>query len=283
MVHGAGWHSGYFGELAAVLTQHGIFVAAYDQPSSGYSERDKEAPANCTHIYNMDEIVDEVYEAVDWARKEATAAGAAAAATPGNYKKQLPLFLIGESFGAVQVLSAAFEFRERQVNLAGVVILGGLIRPAKEVLPPPFVIQVLTWLSRYYAKFKMPAADYSATFDDAFGNKEWARVARQDPAVHVSPQFTLGAAASILSSGVTLLEKASAFPVPLLAIHGREDCRTQCEAVQEFVDGVSKGQSSDAEIVLIETDGHQLLQDKPEITNQVMEKVASWIDKRCVY
>lgn len=280
IVHGAGWHSGYFAELAELLTNHGIFVAAYDQPSSGYSERDKEAPHNCTHIYNMDEIVDEVYEAVDWARKEAAAA--AALHISRTKKQELPLFLIGESFGAVQVLSAAYEFRERHVNLAGVIILGGLIRPAKEALPPPFVIQILTWLSRYYAKFKMPAVDYSATFDDAFGNREWARVARQDPAVNVSPQFTLGAAASILSGGETLLEKATAFPVPLLAIHGRDDCRTQCEAVQEFVDGASKGQSSDATIVLMDTNGHQLLQDKPEITNQVMEKVASWINVRCV-
>jgi len=278
LVHGAGWHSGYYAGLADCLCRNGVFVAAYDQPSAGYSARDRDAPAHYTHIYGMDEIVEEVYEAVDWAQKEA-----AAAADGSSTRKPLPVFFIGESFGAIQVLTAAYEFRERNVNLAGVVILGGLIRPAKKALPPPFLVSILIWLSRYYAKFKMPAVDYAATFDDAFGNKEWARVARQDPAVQVSPKFTLSAAASILSGGEALLERASAFPVPLLAIHGRRDCRTQWEAVQEFVDGVSKGlSSSNAEIMLMDTDGHQLLQDKPEITNQVVEKVASWINERCV-
>ena len=275
-MHGAGWHSGYYAGLADCLSRRGVFVAAYDQPSAGYSARDRDAPAHYTHIYGMDEMVEEVYEAVDWAQKEAAAAA-------GSRTRKLPVFFIGESFGAIQVLTAAFEFRERNVNLAGVVILGGLIRPVKKSMPPPFVVSILIWLSRYYAKFKLPAVDSSATFDDAFGNQEWARVARQDPAVQVSPKFTLSAAASILSGGEALLERASAFPVPLLAIHGRRDGRTQWEAVQEFVDGVSKGlSSSDAEIVLMDTDGHQLLQDKPEITNQVMEKVASWIHGRCV-
>jgi alpha-beta hydrolase superfamily lysophospholipase len=211
----------------------------------------------------MDEIVDEVYEAVDWAKKEAE-------------NKELPLFLVGESFGAVQVLSAAFDCLERNVHLTGVVILGGLIRPAKEVLPPTPVIKILIWLSKYYSKFKMPAANYSETFDEAFGDKEWAKVARSDPMVNVSPQFTLGATASILSGGETLLGRASAFPVPLLAIHGSRDCRTQCEAVQEFVDQVG----TKAEIMLIDTNGHQLLQDKPDVTDLVIDKVATWMREK---
>ena len=43
--------------------------------------------------------------------------------------------------------------------------------------------------------------------------------------------------------------------------------------MKELVDRV--GQNS--EIMLVDTDGHQLLQDKPRVTTMVVEKVASWL------
>lgn len=268
IVHGGGWHSGYYGFLAEHLTKEQIFVAAYDQPGCGYSESDPNAPKGCIHVYSFDELVDEVYEAVDWAKKEA------AVACNTTYKNDIPVFLIGESFGGVQVLSAAFEFNDRmRSTIGGVVVLGGSIRVAKKILPHWAVVCVLTRIAPYYAKAKMPAAVLASTFDEAFGDEEWAKVAHSDSKVCVSPKYTLGAAASSLSSGETVLERAADFPVPLLAIHGMRDCRTQCEAMIEFVDRVGRN----AEIMLVDTDGHQLLQDKPQVTTMVVEKVASWL------
>jgi alpha-beta hydrolase superfamily lysophospholipase len=271
MVHGAGWHSGYFEHLAEhlVTSNRGIVVAAYDQPSCGYSPPDQDAPANSTHVYSIDELVEEVYEAVDWARKEAKNHYESAGEISND---QIPLILLGESFGAIQVLSAAlFHDQCNKKNIAGIILLGALVRPVE--MPPQLMLRIIHWVAPYYAKLKMPAVD-SSTFDQAFGDHEWARVARRDPHVQVSPRFTLGAASAILSGGETLLDRAAELrSVPILAMHGRHDCRTQCQAVAELVAKIGPS----AELVVVETTGHQLLQDQPEITSAVIEKVNSWI------
>jgi pimeloyl-ACP methyl ester carboxylesterase len=271
MVHGAGWHSGYFGHLAEqlVASNRGIFVAAYDQPSCGYSPEDQDAPTNSMHVYSIDELVEEVYEAVDWARKEAKIYYESVGEITNDL---IPLILLGESFGAIQVLSAAlFHDQRKRCNIAGIIVLGALIRPVE--MPPPLALRIIHWMAPYYAKLKMPAMD-SSTFDQAFGDPEWARIARRDPHVQVSPRFTLGAASAILSGGETLLDRAKELrSVPILAIHGRNDCRTQCQAVVELVAKIGPS----AELVIIETTGHQLLQDQPEIISAVIDKVDSWI------
>jgi acylglycerol lipase len=266
IVHGGGWHSGYFDALATKLAEEqSIFVASYDQPGCGYSDPEPRAPKGYTHIRSMDDCVDDLFEAVFWARQQASASS-------------LPLFFLGESYGGVQVLAAALEAKNYGMlsQLKGVVILGGLIKTAPSLLPPAPVISILKFLARYYPSTPAPAVDTSKTFDEAFGNKEWATIARSDPKVSLSFKPTLGAAAAILSAGDDVLERAGEFPVPLLAIHGERDCRTQWEAVQEFVDKAGPN----AKIILLDTDGHQLLQDKPPVTDTVMNTVSSWLKDR---
>ena len=275
LVHGGGWHSGYYGPLAKRLTAEGLFVAAYDQPGCGYSEVDPTAPNGHLHVLVPDDLVDEVYEAMDWALLEA-------AAVTGDRQStsSIPFFLLGESLGGALVLMAAMEkatFRQRRINLQGVIGLGTLLRAHADMLPPPLLVRFLVYLARYYPRLALPATDYETTFDDYFGDPQWAQVARSDPKICVSPKFTLGFATALLSSGDRLLQSAQSFPVPLLAIHGARDCRTQCSAVQEFVDKVGPEK---AQLVQIDTNGHQLLQDVPDKTQVVIEKVALWIQKR---
>lgn len=91
IVHGGGTHSGYFEGLAHVLTDAGITCGSYDQASCGYSDLEPGTPRpGVTHIRDFDGLVEDMMEAVKWLQKEAG-------------QENLPLFLIGESFGGLQV------------------------------------------------------------------------------------------------------------------------------------------------------------------------------------
>jgi alpha-beta hydrolase superfamily lysophospholipase len=265
IVHGGGWHSGYFEELALSLNQEGIFCASYDQVCHGYSDPEPGAPEGCIHIYEFDDLVEDIFAAVVWAKKEA-------------FTDSVPIFLLGESFGGLQVIVAALDARDYGVELAGIIVLGALIKIADGLLPPRPVLKILSWLAPYYALMKMPATDMmSKTFDDAFGDPKWALACRMDPAVKVSPRPTLAGAITTVTTGEKVATRARELNVPLLAVHGVRDCRADFDAVHQFVDQAG----SDAEGFWIEdTSGHQLLQDRKEVTDRVKEKVADWIIKR---
>jgi alpha-beta hydrolase superfamily lysophospholipase len=93
MIHGGGWHSGYFDQLATSLSQDGIFSASYDQIGCGYSEPDPDSPsAGVAHVRVFDWFVEDLCAAIGWMQEEAS-------------NTQAPVFLFGESFGALQVSS----------------------------------------------------------------------------------------------------------------------------------------------------------------------------------
>jgi alpha-beta hydrolase superfamily lysophospholipase len=161
-------------------------------------------------------------------------------------------------------------------DIAGVVTLGALLRVGPNMLPPKFVLRVLQWLRPYYPKMKMPATDFSASFDDAFGDKRWAAVARSDPRVQVSPQATLSGAVLTVSTGEDILARANEWNLPLLAIHSKYDCRADFDAIHQFVDKAGRRCKAEG-YWLDDTTGHQLLLDVPAVTNRVMDKVADWV------
>lgn len=134
----------------------------------------------------------------------------------------------------------------------------------------------MIFISKYYPKLLMPATDFESTFDDAFGDKEWARTARADPKITMQIKGTVAAIAATVGTGSRLRPRAKDFPVKFYAVHGKGDVRTSCSAMQEFVDNIGPSKAS---IDLIDTDGHQLLQDKPEVVKDLVNKIKNWILK----
>ena len=228
-VHGRGWHSGYFSHLAKQIVNNvdGVLVAAYDQPSCGYSQDNPEAPSGqCTHIYEFADLVDEVYQAIEWCRLEASVH-----TNNRTTAAAIPVYLLGESFGGNQVLAAAMETRERKLyKIQGFICLGAALRVAPQLRPPPFVMKMMSWLAPYYAKTRLPLRNMETTIKEQdFGDVRWARVTKSDAKVARNLSFTLGAAVATLNQGEFLLQEAHKFQVPLLALHGRHDGRTQCK------------------------------------------------------
>lgn len=98
IVHGGGWHSGYFEGLAKTLTEADLFCGSYDQISCGYSDVEPGTPApGVTHVNSFDCFVEDLFEAVTWIRAEAR-----------DEALSVPLFLIGESFGGLQVCGCKY-------------------------------------------------------------------------------------------------------------------------------------------------------------------------------
>ena len=91
LVHGGGWHSGYFQDLATYLNQSRIFCASYDQVNCGYSDPEPDTPfPGVVHVRDFDCFVEDLCEAVRWMQKEAN-------------NTKAPVILFGESFGSLQV------------------------------------------------------------------------------------------------------------------------------------------------------------------------------------
>jgi alpha-beta hydrolase superfamily lysophospholipase len=175
-------------------------------------------------------------------------------------------------------------------RIDGVMLSGGMIHVKKDFLPPQPIVNFLLFLSNYYPKLIMPATDFESTFDEAFGDKEWARTSRQDPKIVMSIRPTLGSIAATLGTGKQVMGRTREWSVPLLAIHGKNDCRTELSNMQHFVDLVNKNSGGGsggkaagddtaalATLIVMDTNGHQLLQDLPDITHEVIDKFTNWI------
>lgn len=265
LVHGGGWHSGYFAEFAKRLNRDGIFCCSFDQVSHGYSEAEPGAPRGLIHMLEFDDWVEDIVEAAQWAKKECG--------------KSVPLFLYGESFGGLQVLQTVLDAGSYGIDIRGAIVSAPALRLVAELMPPPFVLRAMTWLAPYYPRLKLPTADLGSSYDDAFGDQQWAVVSRSDDKVQTAPSYTLSSAAATLTTGDRIISQAHTLNVPILALHAKQDCRTQCAATEEFVDRANQGRQHPIVegYFLDSTSGHQLLQDEPRVTNVVMDKIADWI------
>ncbi|MEL7224985.1 MAG: alpha/beta fold hydrolase [Cyanobacteria bacterium J06576_12] len=136
MVPGGGWHSGYFEPLALFLNQKGFACSSYDPVGMGYSEAEPGAPEGCIHIEAFDDFVEDVFAAVVWTKKQL------------QCSVDMPIFLIGESFGGLQVLAAGLaedKAKATEIDLAGIITTGAALEIDPATLPPKPVIKVLAF------------------------------------------------------------------------------------------------------------------------------------------
>jgi alpha-beta hydrolase superfamily lysophospholipase len=185
------------------------------------------------------------------------------------------VLLLGETFGGIQVFKALLDAPARNHTFAGAVSLGGLITIHPNFKPPRSVVAILVQLAKCSPRWKTLAVDFSHSFDDAFGNKEWAKVARADePHIVVSPRPTLGALSALMTTGDAVMDHASEITIPMLAVHGQRDCRCEIANMEERC---SKVKDHKAKLVPVDTDGHQLLQDTDEVTDEVMGYISDFV------
>jgi acylglycerol lipase len=262
LVHGFSWHSAYFAPLAARLRRDGFDVVAYDLQGHGLSGSVDAGLRGYAHAFD------------DWVEQLARVAAAAPRA-PAATK---PLLLFGESLGGALLLRTLIARRlTATAPLAGVVLSAPVVRVAPEVLPPPPVVAAVKALATLLPRLQMPAQELDATYDAAFGDAAVAKASRADPLV-VFDAPRLATAAGILgttAANAAALERFS--PPALLVLHGSADGRTAPANSEELV---RRAACADKTLRILPGGRHQLLQDTPAITRQVMDEVAAWMAAR---
>mmetsp|Transcript_49399 Transcript_49399/g.119820 ORF Transcript_49399/g.119820 Transcript_49399/m.119820 type:complete len:358 (+) Transcript_49399:255-1328(+) len=263
---GAGFHSGYSDIMGSFLKERGIVVIAYDIVGSGYSTG---IDGLRNYFPNMTVLADDLSLMIAKAREEYS--------TPA-----LKVFAIGESFGgnvlATQILQEQ-EKGDKGVLADGYIFTGPVVKLLPEMLPPKFVIVVLTFLARFFPLLGMPGTDFFSTFDLAFGDKGWAKAGRNDPFVQEASLIPprLGMIASVLSNMDQVYQRMDEIRVPFKIFMGENEGRVDTDAVRKLAEVAS---SKDKSIEIVDGAYHQLFQDQPEVTTQVCEGIVDWIKDR---
>jgi alpha-beta hydrolase superfamily lysophospholipase len=192
MIHGFGEHAGRYGALHRALLGSGYAVGAADLRGFGRS------PGPRGHVDRWH----------DYRRDAAAIVGLARSLAPGR-----PVFLFGHSMGGLIVLDFALH---RPEGLAGVVATGPALLQAGRRRPlMEFAALVLSRIA--------PRASTELGLDPQGISSEPEEVAAYlaDPLVHGRASMRWGA--EILRTMAETRERAAAFPLPLLLMHGALD------------------------------------------------------------
>lgn len=259
MIHGFGWHSGYFFSIAEYLSALGYNVFSFDLVSHGKSRNNF-----CGgYIGSFDELVQDAQDYISSFRSSPARAR-------GSRK---PLYVFGESIGGTIALLLSLKPIANDA-VSGLVLSAPVLKVSQNVLPPPPVVAVVRFLSNLFPKIKMPAQELDSTFDQAFGNQEYAAYARKDPLVVFDPP-RLKTAAQILSTcgkmGPKLYAKLN---IPVLILHGKNDKRTEYE---NSVDVYNSCSSKVKQLRLYDGMTHQLLQETDRNLATVKRDLKTWL------
>lgn len=164
LLHGLGDHSGRYGELARVLTGHGLTVAAFDLRGHGRSPgRRGDAPSLEACLEEIDTVAREARISIGGGR---------------------PWFLFGHSMGGLLALLYALE--RPPPDLRGLLVSAPWIATRT---PVPAWKELLGRLLRRVA----PGVGLSTGLnpDDLSRDPSWVRAYRDDPLVHhrISPRL----------------------------------------------------------------------------------------------
>ena len=127
-----------------------------------------------------------------------------------------------------------------------------------------------------FPTYPLPDSDFGSSFDSAFGDPNWAATARRDPAVQVAPRATVRAGVATMTGSEKVLERLSDLKLPLLVLHARGDTRTLLQGALDFFEGAA---STDKGMKILESHGHQLLQDKADVIASTINEIRSWLQK----
>jgi acylglycerol lipase len=206
LVHGLGEHSGRYNEVAEVLNGSGYIVCAFDLRGHGRSGGVR------GHTPSYDILMDDINRFL---------------ATAGLRYPRLPLFLYGHSLGGSLVINYALR---RQTLSNGVIVTAPGLRPAFAVpMGKMFLLRLM-----YYV---WPSLSVTNELDISglAHDPEVIRAYRSDPLVH--NRITPGLAMASLKAGEWAIRRSSAFPVPILLMHGSGDQITSVAASREFAAG----------------------------------------------
>eukprot|EP00903_Cladosiphon_okamuranus_P019557 g17987.t1 len=228
VIHGGTWHSAWFGELGDLLSSlpYSIRVSAPDLPGCGLSGD----PVPGYRSYSPD-FADNAAET-----------GAALARARAALPEGCPLFLLGESMGAVCSLQHLLSGGAEGGAVDGLILCGALIQINPALMPPKAIFPLLRAVGWFMPTLPVPGAELGGeTFDTAFGDPAVGPVARADPLVcEMAPQRLGYVMGGFKAMDMVKREAAANLKVKsVLMIHFKGDQRCLYEDCKRFVDGLA--------------------------------------------
>ncbi|KAG5837847.1 hypothetical protein ANANG_G00217370 [Anguilla anguilla] len=247
VAHGAGEHSGCYGDLAKTLSGHGLLVFSHDHVGHGQSEGERMVIENF-HIFVRDSL-----QHIDQIR--------------GRHP-DLPVFIVGHSMGgAISILTAC----ERPKDFAGVVLIAPLVQMSPESVSPVkvFMAKILNHV--------MPSL--------TLGSIESKWISRDPKEVEAYDRDELNYHGGIrVSFGMQLLaatqqiERAlPAITWPFFILHGDADKLCDIRGSRLMMENAK---STDKKMKVYEGAYHALHNDLPETAESVLQEVSAWVAER---
>eukprot|EP01025_Chloroclados_australasicus_P059070 TRINITY_DN7457_c0_g1_i3.p1 TRINITY_DN7457_c0_g1~~TRINITY_DN7457_c0_g1_i3.p1 ORF type:complete len:353 (+),score=37.90 TRINITY_DN7457_c0_g1_i3:94-1152(+) len=255
LVHGFSWHSGYWEPFAKHLQQKGFVVVCYDLRGHGKSGA-VDGLRGYASSFNVH--VEDLLAVLQWTSERHVG---------------LPLFIFGESMGGSIVLSLMTQHADADVVKAvqGVALACPVLQINPKLLPPRPVLAVMGAVSLAFPKLPLPN-EVEKTFEDAFGDKDFAAEARHDPLVVFDPP-RLRDISTLISALRRMLPLARKMQTPWLIIQGQLDTRIEPRHAVEFhvhstCEDKTLKQYPDAH--------HQMFQDIEDVTQRAMTDFSEW-------
>lgn len=243
LAHGLGEHIHRYAHFAHWFNEHGFAVLGYDRRGHGRSAGRR------GHSPGLEPLRDEIAHLLVEAQ---------------TAYQELPVFLYGHSQGGGLVLSYTLR---RNPDLAGVIASAPWIKLAFQ---PPKVLVALGQLMRNI----YPRLQQSNNLDPKLlsQDEEVVQAYERDPLVHDRISAAVGI--DMMKEGAWLASQKTAFPCPLLLMHGDQDGVTSHEASRELA-GRLKGDVSFHSFPGLFHELHN----EPAQTD-VFETVLQWMEER---
>lgn len=209
IIHGFGEHLERYNHVAEFFNSISLNVYSYDLRGHGKSTGRR------GHSKKYEFLMHDIEEILVTAREDFT---------------DLPIFLMGHSFGGNQV--ANYMLRDQSKEITGVILSSPWLRLAFE--PPASKVKLAKIMNNIFPGYRentdMEVAHLSKDEKvvDAYSN---------DPLVH--NQLSAGLFLSIYESGIWAIENASKMTVPTLVYHGAEDKIISHDGSKEFAENAN--------------------------------------------
>jgi alpha-beta hydrolase superfamily lysophospholipase len=244
IAHGIAEHGDRYAHTAAVFTQHGYAVHAFDQQGHGHSEGER------LYTDSFDDYRDNLVTYL-----ERVAQGA----------ENRPIFLLGHSMGGAVVAYAAVTW---PLAVAGIILSAPALKPGDAI--PPLLVKAAKPLGRWFPHLPTTVAEPHAISRDP------QVIARYlaDPLIPSDPVPARTGAEWLRAIGV-ITERAEAFSHPLLIFHGTADRLTNVEGSLQLY---ALAGSADKTLKLYDGLYHECL-NEPE-QDDVRALILAWLDQR---
>ncbi|KAL5763546.1 hypothetical protein ACOSP7_019810 [Xanthoceras sorbifolium] len=255
--HGYGDTCTFFFEgIARYIAASGYGVYALDHPGFGLSD------GLHGYISKFDDLVNNVIETYTKIKGRPEL-------------RSVPRFIMGQSMGGAVTLKVHLK-EPREWD--GVILVAPMCKIAEEMIPPPPVLKVLSFMSNVMPKAKLfPQKDLAAL---AFRD-----IRKREMAVYnvicYGDRTRLRTGVELLKATSDIEKQVDKVSAPLLILHGAADKVTDPKVSQFLYERAS---STDKTLNLYEEGFHCILEGEPDDRIfTVLNDIISWLDEKCSY